>query len=223
MPEAGVDKVARHVLHSAVVPVDREPVFKGFLRRKCLVVVRVGVPEEVPRRPRPLRHGVCFPLCRSAALRAGAVNKRVYLCKRAFSALSGSEILHLRQLKRKLVIWHADDPALRTVNYRYRLAPVALTVERPVLHFVLNALLAHALFLKELKHLRNSFLLRGNAVKEAGVDHLTVAGISRLGNVSALYDLDYVDAELLGKVVIAIVMRRNSHYRAGAVAHHNVV
>ena len=106
---------------------------------------------------------------------------------------------------------------------RNRLAPVALTVERPVLHFVLNALFAASLFRKDFKHFFDSFLFVGNAVEYAGVYHFAVARIGLLGNISALNDLDNANAELLCKVVVTAVMGGNSHYCACAVAHHNVV
>ena len=109
------------------------------------------------------------------------------------------------------------------VDDRYRLAPVSLAVESPVLHLVLNALFADSLLLQELEHLRDGFLLGGDSVEELRVDHFAVACVSLLRNVAALYDLDYVDSELLREVVVALVVRRDSHYSTRAVTHHYVV
>ena len=112
---------------------------------------------------------------------------------------------------------------MRAMNDRYGLAPVSLTVERPVLHFVLNACLAYALFLKVFKHLCNGVFFIRHTVKEAGVDHFSVLRVCFLRYVAALDDLDYINSERLCKIVVALIVRRNSHNRARAVAHHNVI
>ena len=48
VPETAVQQMERCVLHAAVVPVDRGPVFEGLLAGKLLVVVRIHVAQEVP-------------------------------------------------------------------------------------------------------------------------------------------------------------------------------
>ena len=106
---------------------------------------------------------------------------------------------------------------------RYRLAPITLTVERPVLHLVLNAALARAELFKLLYRAADGILFVIVSVKEAGIDHLSVAGICFLFNVSALYDLNDVNAELVGELPVTLIVRGNSHYRAGAVAHHDII
>ena len=109
------------------------------------------------------------------------------------------------------------------MNYRYRLAPVALTVERPVLHLVLNAAFSDAETLKLLDSAAGRSLFIGKAVKETGIDHLAVAGIGFLFNISALYYLDNINSELMRKLPVAGIVSRNRHYGAGTVAHHNIV
>ena len=141
------------MLHTAVVPVNRTPIFKLFGVSQCLVVVGVDVTQEIPGRACPLRHCVCLSLCVCATLRALAIYERVNLCKWAFAVLTGLKILNLRQFKRKLVIGNGNHSALGAVNNRNRLAPITLTVKRPVLHLVLNALFADAHFFKVLNHL----------------------------------------------------------------------
>ncbi len=109
------------------------------------------------------------------------------------------------------------------MNYGDRLAPVALTVERPVLHLVLYTLLAKTLFLQVSDDLFDRVLLIGKAVEKIGVYHLTVTGVCLFLNVAALDDRDDVDAEFLCKLVVTLIVCGHSHDCACAVAHHNVV
>ena len=109
------------------------------------------------------------------------------------------------------------------MNDRNRFTPITLTVERPVLHLVLDTLFADTLACEEFEHLCDRFLLGFDAVEEFGVDHFAVARVSSFFDVAALDDFDDVDAELLCKVVVAFVMCGNCHDRAGTVTHHDVV
>ena len=152
MPEAGVDKVTGNVLHTAVVPVNLTPVLKLFHIGKALCVVGVDISQEVPGRACPLGHGVGLPLCCAAALGAGAVDERINFGKGAFAVLTGLEVFNLGQFKRKLLVGNGNHTALVAVNNRNRLAPIALSVECPVLHLVLNTLLADTLLFKLNEH-----------------------------------------------------------------------
>ena len=109
------------------------------------------------------------------------------------------------------------------MNERNRLTPVALTVERPVLHLILYTLVTDATLGEDLKHLMDGILLVGEAIEEAGVHHLAVAGVGLLRDVAALDDLDDLNTELLCEVVVTLIVCRYSHDRAGAVAHHDIV
>ena len=211
------------MLHAAVVPVDGKPIFELILVGEALVVVRVDVAQEVPGRACPLGHGVRLALGGCAALRAGAVDKGIYLCKRALAALAGLEVLDLGELERKLVFGHCYHAAVRAVDNRNRLAPIALAVERPVLHLILNALFAYAALLEEHKHLLYGFLFVVRSVEEIGVYHLTVAGVGLFFNVAALDDLNDVYAEGLCKIPVALIVGGNRHNSARAVAHHDIV
>ncbi len=102
------------------------------------------------------------------------------------------------------------------------LAPVALTVEGPVLHLVLDALLTDALLLKEFEHTGDGVFFIINTVQELGVDHVAVAGVGLFFNVAALDDRDDVNAEFLCKLVVALVVGRNRHDGTGAVTHHDI-
>ena len=167
MPEARIDHVARNVLHAAVVPIDRHPVFQRFHIREALVIRRIAVAQEIPRGARPLRHRISLTLCSAAALRAFAVDEGIELCQRGFAVCARLEILDRRQSQRQLLIRHRNDAALRAVYQRDRLAPVSLAVECPVLHLVLYALFAAAKLFKYLKSLVYGVLLVGESVELA--------------------------------------------------------
>ena len=109
------------------------------------------------------------------------------------------------------------------MDERNRLAPVSLAVEGPVLHLVLDALAADALLLKVLLHLLNGVLLVRHAVKHAGIDHLAVARVGFLRDVSAFDDLDDLRAEFLRKVIVALVVRGYGHDGSGAIPHHDII
>ena len=185
--------------------------------------MRIDVAQEVPGRTCPLGHCVRLALRGRAALRAGAVDEGIYLRERAFAALAGLEVLNIGELERQLVLRYGDHAAVRAVDNRNRLAPVTLAVECPVLHLVLDALLADAALLEELEHFFYRLFLVVRSVEEIGIYHLTVAGVCFFFNVAALDDLDDVNAERLCKIPVALVVGGNSHNGAGAVAHHDIV
>ena len=223
MPESGVQKVTRYVLHTTVVVVDRHPVLELSRIREGLIIVCIAETEEVPGGTGPLRHGIGLALRRTAALRAGAVHEAVDLCQWGLSIGTRLEVLDIRKGQRKLLLRNNNRTALRAVNERNRLTPVTLTVERPVLHLILYTLVTDATLGEDLEHLMDGILLVGETVKEAGIHHLTVAGVGLLRDIAALDDLDDINAELLREVVVTLIVCRNGHDRAGAVAHHDIV
>ena len=82
MPESGVDHMSGYVLHTAVVPVNRHPVFHLLAVCKSFCIVRIHIAKEIPGRSSPLRHGISLSLGIAAALRAFAVYKGFNSCKR---------------------------------------------------------------------------------------------------------------------------------------------
>ena len=86
--------------------------------------------------------------------------------------------------------------------------------------------MADALFTQPLDHSRDS-VLNGLAVQEIGIYQnagLVLCGErSLLDILAAGNDLDDLAAELLSELPVAVIVRRNSHDGAGAVAHQNVV
>ena len=134
------------MLHTAVIPVDRCPVFQRFLGSECLVVVRIAIPQEIPRGARPLRHGIGLALGGSAALRASGVHPRIDRGKRGFAVVGGLVAVHHRQTDRQLLLGNGNLTAMRTMHDRDRLTPITLTGEHPVTQLVINLLLTDSLF-----------------------------------------------------------------------------
>ena len=109
------------------------------------------------------------------------------------------------------------------MDYGNRLAPVALAVERPVLHFVLNAAAAHAELFKLVCHAADRVLFVSVSVEKIGIHHFAVARICLCRNIAAADDFDNIRAELFRKVIVALIGRGHRQYSARAVAHHNIV
>ena len=112
---------------------------------------------------------------------------------------------------------------MRAMNYRDGLAPVSLAVERPVIHLILNALFADTLLLKIFRHLFDGFFFIRKAVEEAGIRHFAVAGICFLLNISALDDLDDVNAEFFRELPVSLIVGGDRHNGARSVAHHYII
>ena len=225
VPEAAVEQVERGVLHAAVVPVDRAPVVQRLLGGECFVIVRVHVAQEIPARAGPLRHGIGLALGGAAALRAGGVDPVGHLAQRALAVVGGLIAVHLREHERELILRDRHPAALRAVDERDRLAPVTLAAEDPVTQLVVDLFLADALLHDVLLHGGDGFF-DGHAVEEAGVDHdgaVVLGDEGFLRHVAAGDDLDDRQAELRGELPVALIVARNAHDDAGAVAHENVV
>ena len=212
-----------HMLHTAVIPVYGHPVFDLVMIRECLVVVGIHITKEIPGGSCPLGHGIGLSLRRAAALGAGAVDKFRDPGQRGLAVLTGLKVLDLRQAQRQFLIRNRHDAAVGAVDQRNGLAPVTLSVEGPVFHLVLDTGMADALFYQVFGHFGDGILLIGQAVEEAGVDHLAVAGIGFFLNVAAFDDFNNIDTEFMGKFPVTLVMGRHCHDRAGAVSHHDIV
>ena len=195
------------------------------MRDGCLVVVRVHIPQEVPRRTGPLRHRIGLALGRAAAARARGVDPVGHLGNGAFAVVGRLVAFDLRQHQRQLIFGHGHPAALRAGDHRDRLAPVALTGENPVAQLVVDLFVAPALLDGVLLH-RGDGLLDGHAVQETGVHHDPRVVLEREGflrNVAALDNLDDRQAELRREVPVTLVMARHAHDDARAIAHQHIV
>ena len=213
------------MLHAAVVPVDGTPVVQCLFGSERFVIVRIHVAQEIPARAGPLRHGVGLALGRAAALRAGGVDPVGHLAERTLAVVGGLIAVHLREHERELILRDRHPAALRAVDERDRLAPVTLAAEDPVAQLVVDLFLAEALLHDVFLHGGDGFF-NGHAVEEAGVDHdgaVVLGDEGFLRHVAAGDDLDDRQAELRSKLPVALVVARNAHDDAGAVAHEDVV
>ena len=209
------------VLYTADVHINRKVFVCFLLGNKSFVVLAVHVAEEIPGRTSPLRHGVGLSLSRSAAAWAGCVHPLVDGSQRRLTCTSWLVAVYLRQRQRKLILRNRHVSALRTVDNRNRLAPVSLAGEYPVAQLVVDSLAANTHFFN---HLR-SFLLqdrRLHSVPLAGIDHgsacLCVGLCHVLNLFSVLGDnLDNRNAELGGKLKVAVIVSRNTHNSACTV------
>ena len=225
VPEAGVEQVQRGVLHAAVVPVHRAPVLLRLVRDRLMVVVRIHIAQEVPRRTRPLGHGVGLALGVAPALGALGVDPVGHLGKRALAVVGQLVAVHLRQDERQFLLGNRHPTALGAVDKGDRLAPIALAGEDPVAQLIVDLFAAPALLDGILLH-RGDRFLDGHAVEEAGVYHNAGVVLEREGflrDVAALDDLHDGKAEGRGEVPVALVVAGNAHDNARAVAHENIV
>ena len=228
VPEAAVQQMQRGVLHAAVVPVDRRPVFERFLGGQRLVVVRVHIAQEVPGGACPLRHGVGLALCRAAAVRTGGVHPvghvrqrglavvgRLVGCLRS-AGVSGSSILRQRNIAALLAVYNRD-----------RLAPVALAGEYPVAQLVVVPLRGRC---PSRPATRSWPGLASSTVLPFRKPELTMMPVVACAVNAAFCTSSppvttsmIAQAELLGELPVAVIVRRHGHDSAGAVAHQNVV
>ena len=212
-----------YVLHTAVVPVNWQPVVHFRSVSKSLCIVRIYIADEIPGRAGPLWHGIGLSLCIAAAFRAFAVYEGFNLGKWGLSVLTWLEVFDLRQTKRKLLIRNCYVTALRTMNDRNRLAPISLAVKCPVLHLVLNTSFPNALLLQLFQHTMDGVLLIRIAIEEIRVDHFAVACIGFFLDVTALDYLNDINAKFLRKVIVSLVVCRYRHDGTGTISHHYIV
>ena len=187
--------------------------------------MRIHVAQEIPAGAGPLGHGVSLAHGGAAAAWAGGVDPVGHLGEGAFAVVSRLITLDLRQHDGQLLLRNGDPAALRAADEGDRLAPVALTGEYPVAQLIIDLLLAEALLHNVFLH-RGDGLFNGHAVEGTGIDHdgaVVLCDEGFLGHVAAGDDLDYRQAELGGKLPVALVVPRNAHDDTGAVAHEDVV
>ena len=225
VPEPAVEQVQGSVLHAAVVPVHRHPVFQRLGRSQRLVVVRIAVAQEIPAAAGPLGHGVGFALGVAAALGALAVDPVGHLGQGGFAGLGRLVVFHLGQQQGQILFIQGHHAAVRAVHNRDGLAPIALTGKHPVAQLIVDLALAKAMLLRVVDGCLLG-LSHGHAVKEAGVDHRARRHIGIAGFLhvfAAGNHLDDGQVELLGKVPVALVVSGHGHDGACAVGHEHVV
>ena len=151
------------------------------------------------------------------------MHEGIHLGERRFPALPRLKLRHGRQPERKLIVGYRHHAALRAVHDGNRLSPVPLTVARPVLHFILDTAFADAVGGQPIDHARDGIRLVIQSVEEIGVYHLPFACIGFFLHIAAPNDRNDVNAELFGKGVIPLIVRRDCHDGARTVPHHHII
>jgi len=227
MPEAAVQQMQGGVLHAAVVPVHRRPVFQCFLRGQSILAVGVHVAQEVPGGTSPLGHGVGLAGSGAAAAGTGGLDPVLMACQRGLAVRARLKVGDVRQGQRQAALGQGLPAALVAVHHGDGLAPVTLTAEHPVAQLVVDLIAALAVLFQPSDHLLFG-IDHGQAVQEAGVNQRTSSHIGKgsfvqIGRGVALDHLDDGQAELLGKLPVAGIVGGHGHDGAGAVGGQNVV
>ena len=227
VPETGVEQVQSGMFHTAVVPVNRSPVFERFLACKRIVVVRVHIPKEVPGRSCPLGHRICLTFSGTTTAGAGGVNPVGMSCQRALAIFTRFKIGNLGQRQRQFALRNRLPAALLTLDHRDRFAPVTLTAKDPVAEFKVDLIASLAVCFQPFNHLCLCIIDR-QAGDKTGVNQCTGRDIGKcafvqVGRGVALNNLNDRQAEFLCKLPVTGIMCRNCHDCTGAVAGQDVV
>src|SRR5579884_681821 len=225
--EARVQQVHHGMFRAADVLIDGQPA-RYLLHAPCLlIVVCVGVAQEVPGRTDEGVHRIGLACGRTAADGAGRVQKLRLVAQRRLPG--GLELHVLRQPDGQLLLRYGNGAMLRAVDDGDGRAPVPLAADQPVTQAIGDHKLADALLLQVARDLRDG-LLAGRAAEGAGIDHrpLRDTRLRPCFRVARLLtfgpdDLDDGNAELARKLEVALVVGGNAHDRARAVAHQHVV
>mmetsp|Transcript_14221 Transcript_14221/g.38965 ORF Transcript_14221/g.38965 Transcript_14221/m.38965 type:complete len:879 (+) Transcript_14221:447-3083(+) len=235
-PEARVQQMQDGVLDAADVLVHAAPAGDGLvgshpvLRAGAdhrVVVGRVAVAHEVPGRIDEGVHRVRLALGRLAALRAAHVQEAGMLVQRVAAAV-GDQVLGQRD--GQILLGHGHDAAVIAVDDRDGRAPVALAADAPVAQAPGGLLLAQALGRQQFGDLVDRGLV-AQAVEHAGVDAHAARlvavplgpGVRREALALDGHHLLDLDAVLLRKREVALVVRRHAHHGAVAIAHQHIV
>ena len=109
------------MLHTAVVPVYRHPVFQGFGTCQCIFIGGVRVTQEIPGRTCPLGHGIGFSLSGASAAGTGGVYPVRHVRQRGLAVVGGHIAFHIGKLQRKLAFRQRHIAALPYYNNRLQL------------------------------------------------------------------------------------------------------
>src|SRR3989440_5333496 len=215
------------MFRSTDVLIDGQPAPHSFLAPGLLIVVRVGVAQEVPRRTHKGIHRIGFARGWTTAHRAGSIHKVPLIAQWRLACRLKLHIFG--QLDRQLIFRHGHHAICWAVDDRNGRAPVTLPTNQPVAQAIGDGELADALLLQVARDYRDG-LVRWRAIERPGIDHHAQVQFSfcprcRVAWVLVNWSdhLAYGDAEFAGKLEVALVMRRNAHNRARTVAHQHVI
>ena len=194
---------------------------------QLLIVMNVCVTQEIPAGACPLRHCVCFTLCRSAADRACCVYPFIDMRQRRFACFCGLIGFYIGQQYGQLILRNRNGAAVFAVDKRNGFAPVSLSGEYPVTQFVVGCLSAPTFFLHQVRNLLLCIECL-HAVPVAGVYDDTVTCVSfrqRLSFILAFGQDNRDDGqfEFCRKIKVTFIMRRYTHYCTGTIISQYIV
>ena len=222
MEEAEVEQVHDGVFDTADVDIYRQPVVGRFRIQHSFLILRAGVARIVPGGFHKGVKGVGF------AQRRLAVNRGLGPFRIGFDRAGDAVHDHVfRQDHRQLIFRGRQHGAVFQGDHRDRRAPVALTGHAPVAQAVVNFTLADAHGCQFVGNgVEARFIIE--AAELAGVKQDAFLGqrllreiwLRTVGGEDHRLDVQPVFA---GELVVALVVTRNGHHRAGAVLHQHEV
>ena len=226
VPEPGVQQVEHRVLGPADVQVHRHPVVLFRRIDELVRVFWVEVAEVVPARSGPVGHRVGFAARRASVGRDG-FHPLGYRRERAFGRTRRPVVAGFGQPHRKLRLGQDNRAgAVFGEDDGERLAPEALAGEEPVAQLVVDLAASRARRFQPREH-RGLGLGVAQPVERDVLRrrvHVRPVAHERLGGkVAAGHDLHDRQIERLGEGVVAHIVARHGHNRAGAVGGEHVI
>ena len=207
---------------AADIMIDRQPVFGAWVDHAVRVAACKA--REIPGRFHKSIEGIGFPARRFAAGRASRMGESRMRNQRRLRAIQ-----HYvpGQFHRQILFRDRNRAAVVAINNRNRRTPVTLAGNAPVAQSEISFALTFLVFFQRFRNSCKS-LFRGQAVKRAGIFQHTFYRVSLLRTiiVSAVFSENHLldrNAVLLRKLKITLVMGRNRHHSAGAVAHQHKI
>ena len=237
--EAAVEQMQNSMLDAADVLVDRQPRIRLSGIERALGVVRIGIAHVIPARARKRVHGIGLTTSLATALRARALREFLMRGER----LTSGKVDILGKAHGQIFLGNRHDAALRAMDCRNGIAPIALTRNKPVAQaeFHLAAAAAHSLELGDDGRLALGMLAAGHAGVFARLHKRAFGGV-RLGPINRsnhavllvfqLFEQRVVIAQddgndgqfvFASEFEVALVTARNSHNGTRAVIGDNVV
>ena len=216
-----IQQMQNRVRDPAHILIDRKPVFRLGLIEQRLVVVRVGIPVEIPARIDERIHRVRLAPRRPAAFRAGRIHELRRTRQRRF-AFAGQ--LHIfRQFHRQLIVRHRHDSILLAIHNRNRRAPIPLARNAPILQSISRLARAKSFRRRIGRHFLDR-RVRCQPRVRPGI-HQPPVGRKRFAHpidpqrrpVERLHHNLQRQMIFFGELIIPLVMRRHAHQRAGPV------
>src|SRR5579875_297867 len=215
------------VLWSTDILIDGQPAFHRLLAPCLLLIMGVGIAQEVPGRTQEGVQCICLARRRPTANRAGRIDEVRLVAQRRLTGRLERDVF--RQDHRQLILRYRHCPMRWTIYDGDGRTPISLAADQPVAQAIGNHEFANTLFLYVPGNSGYRFLGR-RAVEWARVDHhaqrhfrlrpgIRVARLLARGT----NDLTYGNAEFAGELEVALVMRRNAHDRARTIAHQHVI